>query len=338
MSKKIKILLSALIIFLIILSVSLGWITLLMKTPVDKNAGYITFNIPTGASFYRISKELEENGLISSHYIFSLWIKIKGLGNKMKAGEYSLSPSMPPLEILGILKQGRVATHTITIPEGFSMLQIADLFNRAGLADKEKFLEAANSPEILKKYKIAACNLEGYLYPDTYRMAKGLSAISVIEIMVSRFMEIYNSIIEESSPSGMSMEELVTLASIIEKETGKSSERPIISSVFHNRLKKGMKLESDPTVIYGIHDFNGNITKKDLNTITPYNTYIIPGLPPGPIANPGKAAIEAALKPEDTEYIFFVSKNDGTHVFSEIYRDHVNAVNKYQKKSKNSNN
>ena len=332
MSKKVLVL----IIFLIGFCGIAGWITLSIKTPVDKNAGYLAFNIPNGASFNRISKELEESGLIRSHRVFSLWVKITGLESEIKAGEYLLSPSMSPLEILQILRQGRVTTHTITIPEGFSIMQIADLFNKAGLAEKEFFLEAANNSEILKKYNILANSLEGYLYPDTYRMAKGLSAISIIEILVSRFMEVYNDIIEKSDTAEMSMEELITLASIIEKETGKSFERPIVSSVFHNRLKKGMKLESDPTVIYGIQDFNGKITKKDLTTRTPYNTYMVSGLPPGPIANPGKAAIEAALKPAETNYLFFVSKNDGTHIFSETYRDHVNAVNKYQRRGKKS--
>jgi len=310
-----------------------------MKTPVDKNAGTLAFNIPNGASLYLISKELEESGLIHDRHVFSLWIRIKGIGNEIKAGEYLLSPSMSPLAILEILRQGRVVTHTITIPEGFSIIQIADLFNKAGLAEKESFLGAAGNPELLKKYNIIADSLEGYLYPDTYRMAKGLSAISIIEILVTRFMEVYNDIIVKNYTIDMSMEELVTLASIIEKETGKPSERPIVSSVFHNRLKKGMRLESDPTVIYGINDFSGKITKKDLNTRTPYNTYIISGLPPGPIANPGRAAIEAALKPAETNYLFFVSKNDGTHIFSETYHDHVNAVNKYQRRrGKNPNN
>jgi len=308
-----------------------------MRTPVDKNAGYLTFNIPSGASFNRISKELEENNLIPDHRVFSLWVKINGFGSEMKAGEYLLSPSMSPLEILQILRQGRVMTHAITIPEGFSVRQIADLFNNAGLAEKDFFLEAANSSEILKKYNIAASSLEGYLYPDTYRIAKGLPAVTIIEILVSRFMEVYSGIIERNS-TGMTMEEVVTLASIIEKETGNPFERPIISSVFHNRLKKGMRLESDPTVIYGVHDFDGKITKKHLKAMTPYNTYMISGLPPGPIANPGKAAIEAALKPTESNYLFFVSKNDGTHVFSETYRDHVNAVNKYQRKAKKTNN
>lgn len=327
---------SIFVIFFIVLCIILGWITFSMKTPVDKNAGYLVFNIPSGASIYRISKELEESALVPNRHVFSLWIRIKGVGNEMKAGEYLLSSSMSPLEILEILRQGRVATHTITIPEGFSIMQIADLFYDAGLAEKEKFLEASRGSELLKKYNIMADSLEGYLYPDTYRMAKGLTAISIIEVLVSRFMEVYKEIIARNYTTDMSMEELVTLASIIEKETGKSSERPMVSSVFHNRLKKGMKLESDPTVIYGIHDFNGKITKKDLNAVTPYNTYIISGLPPGPIANPGKAAIEAALKPAETDYLFFVSKNDGTHVFSESYRDHVNAVNKYQRRGKKS--
>lgn len=334
-----KVLLSIFIILLIGLCVTLCWITLSMKTPVDKNAGTLAFNIPNGASLYLISKELEESGLIHDRHVFSLWIRIKGIGNEIKAGEYLLSPSMSPLAILEILRQGRVVTHTITIPEGFSIIQIADLFNKAGLAEKESFLGAAGNPELLKKYNIIADSLEGYLYPDTYRMAKGLSAISIIEILVTRFMEVYNDIIVKNYTIDMSMEELVTLASIIEKETGKPSERPIVSSVFHNRLKKGMRLESDPTVIYGINDFSGKITKKDLNTRTPYNTYIISGLPPGPIANPGRAAIEAALKPAETNYLFFVSKNDGTHIFSETYHDHVNAVNKYQRRrGKNPNN
>jgi UPF0755 protein len=213
------------------------------------------------------------------------------------------------------------------------MHQIAEAIEQQGIGSKTEFMQFATSPASALSFKIAADTLEGYLFPDTYFFPKGMSAESLAASMVERFE---NQFLPEwrvrADELKLSIHEVVTLASIIEKETGEASERPIISSVFHNRLKKNMRLESDPTVIYGIEDFDGNITRKHLKTATPYNTYTMKGLPPGPIANPGGASIQAALYPAKTDFLFFVSRKDRTHQFSTTIDEHNAAVRKYQLK------
>jgi UPF0755 protein len=267
-----------------------------------------------------------------------LWARIMGYSRKIKSGEYLLNPGITPLRVMEILTRGVIITHSVTIPEGFTKEQIAQLLSEKALVDKEQFLSLTESQELLVKYGITSPSLEGYLYPDTYRFGRGLSAASIIASMVNRFFDVVGPLKRKIEQSGMTLNEVVTLASIVEKETGKDEERAIIASVFLNRLKKRMRLESDPTVIYGIENFNGNITRKDLSTSTPYNTYVIRGLPPGPIASPGFEAIEAVLYPADTKYLFFVSKNDGSHHFSRTLKEHNNAVILYQKRGKRGNN
>jgi UPF0755 protein len=196
-----------------------------------------------------------------------------------------------------------------------------------------EFISSATDSSFVREEGIDAETFEGYLFPDTYYFSKDVTSEKIISAMVKKFRSVFTSTYKEQAKKlGLSIHRAVTLASIIEKETGDPEERSVISSVFHNRLKKKMRLESDPTVIYGIKDFDGNIKKRHLKTSTPYNTYQIPGLPPGPIANPGKKAIEAALFPADTDFLYFVSKKDNTHMFSTNIRDHNKAVRKYQLK------
>jgi UPF0755 protein len=245
---------------------------------------------------------------------------------------------MSPLNILNILKKGAIITHPYTIPEGFTARQIGELYDKKGLLNMHEFLEAAGDSDIAGHYGISGPGLEGYLYPDTYQFGLGLSPKAVINVMVKRFQEVIDPFRARAKELGMTIEEVVILASIVEKETGRAEERPLIASVFLNRLKKRMRLESDPTVIYGLNGFNGNLTKKDLTAYTPYNTYVIPGLPPGPIANPGMEAIRAVLYPAESDYLYFVSKNDGTHHFSKTLSEHNRAVEIYQKKRRKARN
>ena len=205
------------------------------------------------------------------------------------------------------------------------------MLEQKGLVNKNEFLTLTSDPDIAGSYGLSGPDLEGYLYPDTYQFSRGLSATSIVDVMVKHFLEVIAPFRDQIKGSGMTLAQVVILASIVEKETGCSGERPLIASVFLNRLKKNNRLESDPTVIYGIKDFNGNLTKKDLAKPTPYNTYAIRGLPPGAIANPGKEAIKAVLYPANTSYMYFVSKNDGTHHFSKTLSEHNNAVRIYQK-------
>jgi len=229
--------------------------------------------------------------------------------------------------------RGKVHLHKIVIPEGYNMHQVASVISKHGFATVENFMKIATDPEVVRKHGINAAILEGYLYPDTYYFPKDEPCENIISAMVEKFQSVFTPEWEKRAEElGFSVHEIITLASIIEKETGAKEERGLISSVFHNRLKKGMRLETDPTVIYGIKSFDGNITRKNLAESTPYNTYKIKGLPPGPIAGPGYESIEAALYPAETDYLFFVSKNDGTHTFSANFKEHNSAVKKYQVK------
>jgi len=302
----------------------------------DRPASTINHNekliiIKPGHGFKSFSKNLQKDGIVKDLYKFNLFARIKGYDKKIKAGEYILSPSMTPYKILQILTAGKVCLYKITIPEGYNIRQIASITARAELCTETEFLSSVTDSSFVHEEGIDAETFEGYLFPDTYYFSKDATPEKIISAMVKRFRSVFTPINKEQAKKlGLSIHQVVTLASIIEKETGDPEERSVISSVFHNRLKKKMRLESDPTVIYGIKEFDGNIKKRHLKTSTPYNTYKFPGLPPGPIANPGERAIEAALFPADTDFLYFVSKKDNTHKFSTNIRDHNKAVRKYQ--------
>jgi UPF0755 protein len=291
------------------------------------------FIVLPGQHFKMIAVHLEETGIIRDSLRFKLFARFKGYDKRIKAGEYKLSTALSPKQVLEIMVSGKVALYRITIPEGYNLAQIAGIVSEMGLTDGPTFIRSANDAAIIKALGVVADSLEGYLFPDTYHFPKGLPLDEIMGTMVNRFKEIFSTKWQERSRQmGMPIHQVVTLASIIEKETGAAFERPLIASVFYNRLAKGMRLSSDPTVIYGIKDFDGNLTRKHLNTANPYNTYLNKGLPPGPIANPGVAALEAALYPAETDYLFFVSKRDGTHQFSTSFKEHNRAVRKYQKR------
>ncbi|QTA93383.1 Putative endolytic murein transglycosylase, MltG-like [Desulfonema magnum] len=287
--------------------------------------------VPPGQRFSLTSEQLHQAGIIKNPYKFRLLARIKGHDKKIKAGEYRLSSAMSPNEILDIMAKGKVFLCKLTLPEGYDLHQIASTVAKLGLGSEKEFLAAATDTDFIHEKGINAWTFEGYLFPDTYYFPKGVTAKKMISTLVSRFWSVFTPEWKEQAEKlKLSVHQVVTLASIIEKETGVAAERPVISSVFHNRLKKRMRLQSDPTVIYGIKDFNGNITRKHLKTLTPYNTYKIKGLPPGPIANPGAESIKSALWPADTSYLYFVSKKDSTHKFSKTLKDHNRAVRKYQ--------
>lgn len=318
-------------LFLLLMVIIATGLVLFLFQPTDKQGPDQIIIIEEGMSLREVADVLEAKALIRNKTLFMLWARVMGHSRRIKAGEYMMSAQMTPRRIIEIITRGAIISHTVTIPEGYSVAQIAELFVQKGLVDKQEFLTLTVNPDFVKQCGISGRRLEGYLYPDTYRFGRGLSAKLVINTMVKRFWEMVSPYQDLLNESGMTWNEVVTLASIVEKETGREEERPIIASVFLNRLKKRMRLESDPTVIYGIEDFDGNLTRNDLSTKTPYNTYIIPGLPPGPIANPGLNAILAVLHPAQTDYVYFVSKNDGTHFFSKTLKEHDRAVRIYQK-------
>jgi UPF0755 protein len=308
--------------------------SLYLFRPLGKEGPDQIVVIREGMTLGDVADILEREGLITHKTLFRLWARILGQSRNIKAGEYQLSDQMTPHRILEIMTKGIIISHSVTIPEGYSAAQIAELLSQKGLVDKEKFLALIMDTHAIQQYGITGPSLEGYIYPDTYQFGRGLSVELIIDTMIKRFWQLVSSYEALVNKSGMTWNEVVTLASIVEKETGLAEERPLIASVFLNRLRKRMRLESDPTVIYGMESFNGNLTRKDLKTKTPYNTYVIRGLPPGPIANPGLDAIKAVLNPAQTEYLYFVSKNDGSHHFSKTLSEHNRAVRIYQKRKK----
>lgn len=302
-----------------------------IATPAADHGEEVLFTIAKGSGFSKIARDLFAARLIQKPFAFKIYGRLQKAETRIHAGEYLLSPQMTPQGILDALVSGRVKAYRMTIPEGLRITEIAVRAENTGLVSAQAFLDAAMDPELARRLCIKGKTLEGYLFPETYFFTRPVSAQDMVRTMVDRFRQtLTQKDRDRASAMGFSIHEIVTLASIIEKETGASHERPKIAAVFHNRLKRKMRLETDPTVIYGISDFDGNITRRHLRTPTPYNTYVISGLPPGPIASPGRAALTAALWPANTEDLFFVSKKDGTHHFSTTLREHNRAVRKYQ--------
>lgn len=334
MSKKGSLL--ACLVILAVVGVVLGLYAVLNQygnAPLSDTQKHITIAVRPGQSFSDTVKELTGSGLLHDSRKFTLIARIKGLDTKIQAGEYRFSSLMTPNEVLNTLTRGETLLHSVTIPEGYNLFQIAEILEKKGILSSKQFLEAASDPERVRSAGISADLFEGYLFPDTYRFPKGIEADRVLEIMRDRLHQVFMPIWRKKGDlTTLSFHEVVTLASIIEKETGEPSERALIAAVFLNRLKRGMRLESDPTVIYGIMDFDGNLTRKDLATYTPYNTYRIKGLPPGPISSPGIDSLKSVLMPADESYLYFVSRNDGTHQFSRTIEEHNKAVRTYQKK------
>ena len=301
-------------------------------TPASRDATPVLVNVTRGASFRVVASSLHDSGLIRDTDEFLFAARLMGAYKKTKAGEYEFKPSMSPVEIIGMLVEGKVKDYQVTIPEGYGIKEIASALEARNLSEREEFISLATDPGFASELGFEGASLEGYLFPDTYFFAKGTTVRDIIRRMTDRFRSVYDREFSRlAKRRGFTMKEVVTFASIIEKEAAAPEERPLISAVFHNRLRKGIKLQSDPTVIYTIGDFDGKITKEHLRTRNPYNTYLNYGLPPGPIANPGKDSIRAALEPADEDYLFFVSRNDGTHYFSKSLKEHTNAVNRFQR-------
>ncbi len=304
-----------------------------MLSPLVASAPDAILYVRSGASLGEVAHELESRGLVRSAVAFEWLARYRKRAGDLKAGEYRLSAALAPEEILSRIVEGRVATYPVVVPEGLTAAQVALRLEAAGLADAADFTVVVEDPTSAAALGVEGATLEGYLFPDTYLLPRGLASRDVAKVLVDRFFEAWREIEPSARDQKLSMREVVTLASIVEKETAARDERPLIASVFRNRLKRGMRLETDPSVIYGIPDFDGNLRRRDLeNAANPYNTYIIPGLPPGPIANPGAEALRAVVNPVESDYLFFVSRNDGTHVFSKTYREHVLAVNQYQRR------
>lgn len=314
--------------------------TALLIAPVDaRSTEKVVIQVAAGASTTDISAQLKQAGLIRSRAGFRVLIALERADGHLKAGEYQFSPSLPMRSIIDRMVRGQVVTYPFTIPEGFTVSQIADLLARKGFADPVKLKDILTNATVPFPYavknKVIKQPYEGYLFPDTYQYYKGMTEEALVAAMLSRFQTNFGPDLQaRAAELKMTVPEVVTLASIIEREARLPEERPIISAVYHNRLKLGMALDADPTVRYALDKPEGIVTYKDLEVKSPYNTYQNPGLPPGPIANPGLASIKAALYPADVPYLYFVAKNDGTgaHAFSRTLAEHLRAVQKYSGK------
>jgi len=301
--------------------------------PAAASAERVIFTVTPGETLKTVAARLEDAGLVRNRLAVEWFGRYHELGSRLRTGEYWVSAAETPGEILTTLTAGQVATYELAIPEGFTAAMIAERIAAAELGEAREFLAWVNDPASAEAHGVEGATLEGYLFPETYRLPKGLSTRETTGVLVNQFLTVWQDLEPRARERKLSMKDLVTLASIVEKETGVAEERPLIAAVFLNRMRRGMRLETDPSVIYGIPNFDGNLRRRDLeNPDNPYNTYKIPGLPPGPIANPGRGALEAVLAPAEVDYLFFVSKNDGTHVFSKTYAEHERRVDEYQRR------
>ena len=300
--------------------------------PASEDIRTKVFEVQPGMALKQVTYELSRQGLIRSPGIFQAMAYVQGKQKQIMVGEFSLSPSMPPFEIIRLITSGKTVLYPLTIPEGYRITEIAALLHSKGLADPESFIRQTRDSRLIHSLGIPTDSLEGYLFPETYHFSKFTSAAKIVQKMVDTFQEqvLKSQLLKNAKESPLSLHEIITLASLIEKETGLDSEREMISSVFHNRLRKNMRLQTDPAVIYAIEKFDGNIRKRDLKIDSPYNTYRYKGLPPGPIASPGIKSIVAAISPVESNYLYFVSRQNSSHHFSSTLIEHNQAVQKYQ--------
>ncbi len=330
---KIYLVTSALVAILAIAGIA---IVVLLLSPHEISAPQpVLVEIKKGDSLNRISNRLKRADVIGSKLVFKWSSIISGNSKRYKTGRYRIDRNKSVVDLIRLLKKGNPIMLSVTIPEGLTMTEIFDLLSRTGYQNNSQYNQIIQDQAYVRSLELphGITYLEGFLYPDTYKFSNDATEASIIKIMVNTFFKRLPKDYESQAQKlGLSFYEAIVLASIIEKETGISSERRIISSVLHNRLKKKMRLQADPTVIYGIKGFNGNLTRKQLRTPSPYNTYLNKGLPPTPIANPGRESLMAAVNPANTKLLYFVAMGNGKHKFSASYRSHVNAVRRFQKR------
>lgn len=340
-SKIGKIILGTLIIIIILIIGGMFYLKNYYETqmlPVAKtDIEEIYIEIPNGSSTVKIAQILFEKGLIRDELVFRINAKLLGMDGSLKAGKYAISNGMTPEEILQSLKNGGVTRETakFTIPEGFELAEIAERLSSMGLISKEEFIDLGSNPDrFVNDFPFLEMvpkdlNLEGYLFPDTYEVFVDTTEEEIIRKMLYRFEEVYDELIyDKADELNMSLNEIITLSSIIEREGKLDEERAMISAVFYNRIKIGMALESCATIQYALGERKQTLTYKDLEIDSVYNTYIHQGLPPGPIASPGYESIKAAMNPADVDYLFFVSNGDGSHTFNKTFQGHVDAKNR----------
>ncbi|MFI5177213.1 MAG: endolytic transglycosylase MltG [Vicinamibacterales bacterium] len=326
------------IFFLILVALAGGaawWMKVRLETPYRAFQGDEVFvELPAGLGVSAIGERLSDAGIVPDPWTFRLAVRFAGVERRLQAGEYRFAAAATPREVAVRLARGDVYTKSITFPEGLTVMEMAGIFGRSGLGTPAEFQAAANDAALVAEFDPDAQTLEGYLFPSTYALPRRTGARGAVQAMVGEFTRMFDARLRaDARARHLTPRELVTLASIIEKETARPEERAIVSAVYQNRLRIGMPLQCDPTVIYALMQagrWDGNIRKTDLQIDSPYNTYRHPGLPPGPIASPGRSSLEAAVHPAEVKYLYFVSRNDGTHVFAETLEEHNRNVAKYQ--------
>jgi UPF0755 protein len=301
-----------------------------LHTPAPLTAGGALVSVAPGEPFGAITARLQAAGVVRHGWLLRWWARWEGLDRLVRSGDYRFDQPLSPVEVLALLRSPTAALHRVTIPEGSTLTQIAGLLAAAGFGGVDQFFCLADDPAFLLKLDVPASGLEGYLFPDTYAFAWHTPPDQILRTMVERFREQMAPLQARRLDAGMREEDLVILASLIEKESGTPGDRALVSAVFRNRLRLGMPLQSDPTTVYG-RAAPAAPTHADLTMESPYNTYLHPGLPPGPICNPGLGALEAALAPADVPYLYFVSRKDGTHAFSRTVEEHNRAVARFQR-------
>ena len=326
-----------LLLILVIAAAGGAWFYMTLARPFKGYDAPEQFvEIPAGAGPAQMGNRLAQAGVVQSARAFRLAVWLRGSGRRLQAGEYRFDRPMTAAEVADKIARGDVHVRAVTFREGLTVREMAAVFETAGFGAASDFIAASKKAELIQGLDPQAPDLEGYLFPDTYTLPRSTSAAQLVERMVARFQKAMTpELRQQAADRGLSVRQLVTLASLVEKETAKPEERPIVAGVYTNRLRIGMGLQCDPTVIYALMlagRYDGNIRKGDLQIDSPYNTYRYAGLPPGPIAAPGEAALHAAANPADVPYLYFVSRNDGSHVFSTTLEEHNRAVNEFQRR------
>lgn len=320
------------LVFVLFVGVPALVFTVAVLRPVQSDvADGVIVTVKSGQTVAHVAQQLADKDLIADAMIFRLLARLTGEERKIQAGVYRIQGAQSPRDILHTLVAGKVELVQCTFPEGMTVVEVVDFCVQFGLGEKERYHALLKDDDFRKNLNIDAPSLEGYLFPETYRFSPGSSERTILQTMVKQTQQhLTESLLAAAKKHSLNEFQLLTLASIIQKEAGNDQEMPTISAVFHNRLKLGMRLQADPTVIYGIDAFDGNLTRKHLRTVTPYNTYVNSGLPPGPIANSGLAALHAAAHPEESDYLYFVATGEKGHFFSRTLKEHNRAVRLYQ--------
>jgi UPF0755 protein len=319
-----------LLVTTIIAAAGMGFLIWSVRPPETDSRRFLSFSINAGESFKSVGLRLKSEGMVRYEAVFYYLGRLSGKSGALKAGEYELNTDMSAWEILNVITGSHVKLYRVTIKEGVNMFQVAEVLEELGLVDKNQFLETCWDSQFIDELHIPGPTVEGYLYPETYYIPRGSSPRAIIRIFVDMFWsKIPQAYVDEAKTGNLSFHELVIMASMIEKETGLVGEMGLISSVFYNRLDQGMRLQSDPTAIYDIMPLGGKVTREHVLRKTPFNTYATAGLPLTPISNPDALTIYAALHPQRTDYLFFVSRRDGSHHFSASYGEHKEAIEKF---------